>query len=107
MVRCAALASYRIRARRPLAKHVPEARAVAEPFELRAQRRSVRAVLRGRHVAHVGSPAARVPAALQALALAAPHGRGVFVAVVAVLGRESLQQPIAAGVRTASIDDAW
>jgi hypothetical protein len=54
--------------RRPaeLAEYVAEPGAVAEPLELRTERRAVRPILRTRDVPHVCLPAARIAPALEA-----------------------------------------
>jgi hypothetical protein len=48
------------------------------------RRRAVRAILRRRHVAHVGLPSAWIATAFQVWSTAAPHGRRILVAVQAV-----------------------
>lgn len=82
-----------------LAEHLAEAHPVAERAQLGSQRGAMRAVLRASHVAHVGPPAARVAASLQALASPPPDRGRVLVTVEATPGRIVLEQPVATLVR--------
>ena len=86
---------------RALAEYVAEPRAVTEPLKLRAERRTVRPILRTWHVPHVCLPAARVAPALQTRPTAAPDRWGILVAVEAVERRNVAQQTVAplVGVR--------
>ena len=61
---------------RRLVEDVTEAGPVAEAPQLDPEHRTVRAVLLAAHVADVSAPAARMAAALEPLALAAPNRRG-------------------------------
>ena len=90
---------------RPYRNAIPEPGAVAVVGEPVAEHGPVRAVLRAGHVPHVGLPPSRVAAALQPLALAAPDGGRVLVAVVAVLRRDVLHQSLAAFVGAGAIDE--
>src|SRR4051794_16720995 len=79
-----------------LVEDVLELRAVAEAAELGSQCRAVAAVLRARDIGDVGLPAPRVGALGQPSPAAAPNGRWVLVAVVALLcdpGFEDARSP--------------
>ena len=86
------------------AEHVAKAGAVAEAFESVSERRAVRSVLRARHVAHIGLPAARVATTLQP-GTAPPANRwGVLVTIETLARRDTPQHSFASGIRPSTID---
>src|SRR4051794_28292995 len=88
-----------------LVEDVLEAGAVAEPAELDAHRRAVRAVLGARHEHDVGEPAARVRSAREVRAAAASDCGRVLVAVHARPRRAAAEQAFAPGVGAGSVED--
>src|SRR5688500_8580477 len=91
--------------RRVLLEDVAEARTVAELTQLRSQRSTMRAILRRRHVAHIGFPSSRVASALQVWPTTTSDGRRVFVTIEAVARRYVAHQQVASFVRAAPIHD--
>lgn len=64
----------------------------------------MRAIRAARHLAHVGSPAARVPASLEAFAPAATDRQRILVAVLALANGIVPEEPITACVRARPVE---
>src|SRR4051794_36211338 len=79
---------------------VPEPGSVAEPPQLRPERRAVGSVLRTRDVPHIGLPATGMRPTSQTLPSTSTNGRRVLVPVVAGAGGVAAQQALTSSICT-------